>query len=86
MVAAVVISVRAHPRASRDRLAWDGERLHAWVTAPAADGLANRAVCLAVARWLGVPPAHVRLLSGTRSRTKLVEVAGDPSLPRAPGG
>ena len=77
----MVISVRAHPRASRARVSWDGELLHAWITAPAAEGLANRAVCLAVARWLGVPPASVRLLSGTRSRTKLVEVDGDPSLP-----
>jgi uncharacterized protein len=82
----VVIGVRAHPRASRQRVAWDGERLHAWVTAPAAEGLANRAVCLAVARWLEVPPASVRLLSGTRSRTKLVEVDGDPALPPAAGG
>jgi uncharacterized protein len=81
----VVLSVRAHPRASRERLAWDGERLHAWVTAPAADGLANRAICLAVARWLDVPATSVRMLSGTRSRTKLVRVEGDRSLP-PPGG
>jgi uncharacterized protein YggU (UPF0235/DUF167 family) len=78
----MVVSVRAHPHAARERVAWDGERLHAWVRAPAADGLANRAICLAVARWLGVPPASVRLLSGGRSRTKLVQVDGDPPLPQ----
>lgn len=77
----MILSVRAHPRASRERVAWDGERLHLWVSAPAAEGRANHAVVLAVARWLGVPPARVRLLSGTRSRTKLVEVDGDPPLP-----
>jgi hypothetical protein len=79
----VILSVRAHPRASRERVSWDGERLHLWVTAPAVDGHANRAVLLAVARWLGVPPVRVRLVSGTRSRTKLVEVEGDPPLPPA---
>jgi uncharacterized protein YggU (UPF0235/DUF167 family) len=36
-----------------------------------------------VARWLGVPPARVRLVSGLRARTKLVEVDGDPALPSA---
>lgn len=77
----MILSVRAHPHAARERVAWDGERLHTWVTAPAVDGRANRAVVLAVARWLGVPPASVRLVSGLRARTKVVEVAGDPALP-----
>jgi uncharacterized protein YggU (UPF0235/DUF167 family) len=77
----VVLTVRAHPGASREKVAWDGERLHLWVTAPAAEGQANRAVIVAVARWLEVPPSGVRLRAGTRSRTKLVEVDGDPPPP-----
>jgi uncharacterized protein YggU (UPF0235/DUF167 family) len=81
----VIISVRAHPGSSRERLEWDGERLHAWVTAPAVDDRANRAIVLAVARWLGVRPASVRMVSGTRGRSKLVEVDGDPALPGAAG-
>jgi uncharacterized protein len=78
---AVILSVRAHPGAARERLEWDGELLHAWVTAPAVDGRANRAVVLAVARWIGVAPARVRVLSGARGRSKLLEVDGDPDLP-----
>jgi uncharacterized protein len=77
----VVLTVRAHPGASREKVAWDGELLHLWLTAPAAEGQANRAVVVAVARWLEVPPSHVRLRAGTRSRTKLVEVDGDPPPP-----
>jgi uncharacterized protein YggU (UPF0235/DUF167 family) len=77
----VVLTVRAHPGASREKVAWDGDRLHLWVTAPAAEGQANHAVALAVARWLEVPPSRVRLRAGTRSRTKLVDVDGDPPLP-----
>ena len=77
----MILSVRAHPRASRDRLEWDGELVHVWVTAPAVEDRANRAILLAVARWLEVPPGSVRLLSGVHGRAKLVEVDGDPPLP-----
>ena len=42
-----MIRVRAHPGASRDRLEWDGEVLHVWVTARAVAGAANRALVAA---------------------------------------
>jgi uncharacterized protein YggU (UPF0235/DUF167 family) len=70
------ISVRAHPGASRDRLAWDGAVLHVWVTARAVEGAANRALLKAVAHGLEVRPAAVRLAGGDRSRDKAVEVDG----------
>jgi uncharacterized protein YggU (UPF0235/DUF167 family) len=72
----VRITVRAHPRASRSRLAWDGAVLHVWVTAPAVAGAANRAVLRAIADGLGVGPSAVRLTGGERSRAKAVEVDG----------
>jgi uncharacterized protein len=50
------------------------DQLEVWVSAPAAEGAANRAVLEAVAEELGVAPSKVRLRSGARSRTKLVEV------------
>jgi uncharacterized protein YggU (UPF0235/DUF167 family) len=70
------IKVRAHPGASRERLAWDGETLHVWVTARAVEGAANRALAAAIARGLGVRPSAVTLLAGGRARDKLVEVDG----------
>jgi uncharacterized protein len=72
----VRVAVRVHPRASRARVQWDGTTLAVWVTAPAVEGAANRAVMEAVAAWAGVRPQAVRLVSGERSRTKLVEVDG----------
>lgn len=46
------------------------------VTAPAADGKANRAVISALASALGVRQSAIRIVSGVSSRDKLVEVTG----------
>lgn len=46
----------------------------AWVTAPPLDGRANDAVLEAVAKELGVRVGALRLRSGARSRTKVIEV------------
>ena len=75
------VSVRVHPRASRAHVQWDGATLEVWVTAPAVEGAANRAVCEAVAAWLGVRTSAVTLVRGQRSRAKVVEVEGVASLP-----
>jgi uncharacterized protein YggU (UPF0235/DUF167 family) len=77
------IEVRVHPRARHRRLEWDGRIAGVWVTEPAADGRANRAVLAAVARWLRVAPSGLRLVAGSRSRTKLLEVEGLDVLPPA---
>jgi len=77
----VRVAVHVHPRASRARVAWDGVTLELWVTAPAVEGAANRAVLDAVASWAGVRPSAVRLVGGARSRHKVVELAGVDALP-----
>jgi uncharacterized protein YggU (UPF0235/DUF167 family) len=48
--------------------------LEVWVSAPAAEGRANRAVLEAVARALKVPVGRVSVRAGARSRTKLIEI------------
>ena len=70
----MLITVRVHPRASRTKTAWKDGVLEVWVTTPPVEGAANRSVVEAVARHLGVRPSSVRLRSGSRGRTKLVEV------------
>ncbi len=75
------IRVRAHPGASRERVEWEGEVLHVWVTARAVEGEANRALVRAVARGLGVRASAVALVSGERGRDKVVEVEGIPPDP-----
>lgn len=70
----MLITVRVHPRASRAHAEWKGDTLEVWVTAPPLDGRANDAVLEAVAERLGVRVGAVRLRSGVRSRTKVIEV------------
>jgi uncharacterized protein YggU (UPF0235/DUF167 family) len=79
------VTVRVHPRASRPRRVWNGTGLEMWIHEPPVDGAANAAVIDDVARWLGVAPRQVRLVSGARSRTKVVEVDGVEALPPPDG-
>ena len=76
----MVVQVRAHPRASRERVEWDGAVLHVWVSEPAAEGAANRALLKAIAGVVRVAPSRLRLREGRRSRDKRVEIPDlDPS-------
>jgi uncharacterized protein (TIGR00251 family) len=71
------IMVRLQPRAGGDELVGvrDGV-LRARVSAPAHDGRANRALCRLIARAIRVAPSRVTIVSGERSREKLVRIDG----------
>jgi uncharacterized protein (TIGR00251 family) len=81
----VSIALRVTPRGGRDDI--DGIEtlangrivLKVRVRAIAEGGEANRAVIELLAKALGVPKAHVKLLSGATSRLKQMAVDGDPS-------
>jgi hypothetical protein len=78
------ITVRVRPGASRVAVGGrygNGELVVA-VTARPVDGAANRAVVAAVAGAFGVARRAVDVVSGDRSRTKIVSVDGDPEVLR----
>jgi uncharacterized protein len=75
------LTVHVHARARTERLDWDGSTLHLWVREPPADGRANAAAIRAVARWAGVAPSEVAIVSGATARRKLVEVQREDALP-----
>jgi uncharacterized protein len=75
------LAVRVHVKARTERLEWDGSTLELWVREPPADGQANGAVVRAVARWAGVAPSRVAIVSGAAARRKLVEVEREGELP-----
>ncbi len=61
---------------------WDGNRgsaLIVAVTAPAADGKANEAVRRALADALDLHHRNITIVTGTRSRDKLVAIADPPA-------
>ncbi len=75
------VPIRVRPGARRTAVGgrWDGPSgagpaLLVSVAAPAVDGKANAAVCAALAGALGLRTRQVRIVSGERSRDKLVEL------------
>jgi uncharacterized protein len=73
----VRFAVRVQPRASRSSV--EGVRdgaLRVRLTAPPVDGAANEALVALLAGVLGVGRRSVRVVRGTTSRSKLVEVDG----------
>jgi uncharacterized protein (TIGR00251 family) len=73
----VLFLVRVQPRASRDAI--EGEHagaLKVRLTAPPVDDRANEALVRLLAERLNVPRSAVRIVSGEKSRTKRVAVAG----------
>ena len=73
----VVLAVRVQPRASKNEIAGVMEgALKIRLQAPAVEDRANEALCAFLAELLKRPKSAVRILSGERSRSKRVEIAG----------
>lgn len=78
--------MRVRPGASTTRVGgrWgDAEVLTVSVTPRAVDGAATAAVRDAVAGAFGVRPRQVTVVTGERSRTKVLEVVCEPAVGRA---
>jgi uncharacterized protein (TIGR00251 family) len=82
----VRVTVRLSPRARADRLEGiaqlaDGTPvLKVSVTAPPAEGRANDALLQVLAKEWDLPRRDLAIVSGKKSRSKIVRVAGDPLL------
>ena len=71
-----MLKVRLTPRGSRDEvLGWDGDTLRIRVTAPSVEGAANKALTEFVAERLGVRRGQVSIVSGGKSREKVLRLA-----------
>ena len=76
----VRFTVRVQPRASRSEVVGlhDGA-LRVRVQAPPAEGAANDALMVLLAKLLDVPRKQLRIVAGATSRSKVIEVDGiDP--------
>jgi uncharacterized protein len=78
-----LLTIHLTPRSSRARLgrpeadAAGRLRLKAWVTAPPADGAANRALVELVADALDLPKCDIEIRRGRGDRTKTLYIEGD---------
>ncbi len=73
-----ILDLRVTPGAKKRRWARsDDGQLKCFVTAPAVDGKANKAVIEALSEDLGIAKSKLTILSGHTSRIKRVEVAAD---------
>ncbi len=71
----MLIRVKAVPGASRQEIVGPlGNRLKVRVNAPPEGGRANKAVCVLIARALGVKPKQVSIESGRSSSQKTIRV------------
>jgi uncharacterized protein len=71
------LKVHVTPRAAAERVGpVESGVLRVRVTAPPADGAANRAAQRLVAGALGLPPSRLRLVAGERSRHKRFAIDG----------
>ncbi len=79
----LVLTVRLQPRASRDELRLEGDRLRVRITAAPVDGAANACLLRFLAAAFGVPPSRAQLVRGTTGRAKVVRIGAPRTLPVA---
>jgi hypothetical protein len=73
----VIFKVWISFKAKKNQLAglW-ADALHIKVAALPVEGKANEACCSFLAQKLGVPKSSVKIISGVRSREKLIKITG----------
>jgi len=65
------------PSSRTERVSQEGDSFIVKVKEPPKEGKANEAVIKLLAEHFGVPKSQVRILSGLRSRNKVIDVAED---------
>ena len=71
------LDIRVQPRASRNAIEVDGDRMIVRVTATPEGGKANEAVVALLAKHLRVPKSNVRIVRGHKSRAKRISIEGN---------
>ena len=69
------IQVKVKPNSSTEELSREGDSFMVKVKEPPKEGKANQAVIRLLAEHFGVPQSQIKILSGFRSRNKVIEVA-----------
>ena len=70
------IQVKVKPNSRSEEISREGGSFIVKVKEPPREGKANQAVIKLLAEHFGVPKSQVRILSGFKSKNKVIEVAG----------
>ncbi|MEK7375567.1 MAG: DUF167 domain-containing protein [Candidatus Margulisiibacteriota bacterium] len=69
------IQIKVIPNAKKVKIAEDKGTLKVYVNVPAVDGKANKALTEVLARHFGVKRRNISILSGEKSRSKIIGVS-----------
>ncbi len=70
----MIIQVKVKPNSRTEEVSQESDSFIVKVKEPPREGKANQAVVRLLAEHFGVPKSQVRILSGFRSKNKVVEV------------
>ena len=70
----MILSVRVSPKASRNFVKEEGNRLKIYLTKPALDGLANVQLIGLLAKHLGIKKHQIKITAGLKSKNKIVKI------------
>ena len=71
------IQVKVRPSSKTEEVSREGDSFVVKVKEPPREGRANRAVIKLLAAHFGVPQGQVKILSGFKSRNKVIEIKED---------
>ena len=68
------VLIRVKPNSKTEEIVQEGDKLLVKVHEQPREGKANRAVIKILAQHFGVPMSQIRILSGLRSKNKIIEL------------
>jgi len=72
----VKIQVRVKPNSRTEEVSQEGDNFVVKVKEPPKEGKANQAVIRLLAKHLGLSQSRVKILSGFKSKNKVIEIVG----------
>ncbi|MDP2927841.1 MAG: DUF167 domain-containing protein [Candidatus Omnitrophota bacterium] len=70
----MIFDVRVNPRASRNHVERQGNKLKVYLTKPACFGAANKQLIDLLSAYLKIKKYQIRIKAGEKSRDKLVKI------------
>ena len=70
----MILNIRTTPKASRNLIKREDDRLKVYLTKPNRDGLANKQLIDLLAEYLDVEKYRIKIIRGQKSRDKVIRI------------